>query len=99
MKSVTTTPPIQQKQLIPTIKTNEVKSTVPTKVQNTTPTILSIPTGNVQKTVPPISQAYSNTNYNYNSGQVSSVNPTTVVHQDINNGQQGINNKPLIPKL
>ena len=99
MKSVTTTPPIQQKQLIPTIKTNEVKSTVPTKVQNTTPTILSIPTGNVQKTVPPTSQAYSNTNYNYNSGQVSSVNPTTVVHQDINNGQQGINNKPLIPKL
>lgn len=99
MKSVITTPPIQQKQLIPTIKTNEVKSTVPVKVQNTTPTILSIPTGNVQKTVPPTSQAYSNTNYNYNSGQVSSVNPTTVVHQDINNGQQGINNKPLIPKL
>ncbi len=99
MKSVTTTPQIQKKQLIPTIKTNEVKSTVPVKVQNTVPTVLSIPTGNVQKTVPPTSQAYSNTNYNYNSGQVSSVNPTTVVHKDINNGQQGINNKPLVPKF
>ena len=99
MKSVTTTPPIQQKQLIPTNKTNEAKSTVPIKVQNTAPTVLNIPTGNVQKTVPPTSRAYSNTNYNYNSGQVSSVNPTPVVHQDISNEQKGINNKPLVPKF
>ncbi len=114
MKSITTNPPIQAKPIIPTINTTPVQSTIPAKTQSTNPTILSIPTAKSTSptvtsstvtttaptaTTPPTSKPYSNTNYNYNSGQFSSINSTTTVHQNISNGQPKINNNPLIPKV
>ena len=114
MKSVTTNPPIQTKPIVPTINTTPVQSTIPAKTQSTNPTILSIPTAKSTSptltpstvtttaptaTTPPTSKPYSNTNYNYNSGQFSSINSTTTVHQNISNEQPKINNKPIIPKV